>query len=278
MTRILIILYIVTKITSMTGQIKTPAPSTSAKIMQTVGLTDIEIIYSRPSVNNRLIFGNQGLIPYEELWRTGANAATKITFGDAVTISGKKLKKGTYTILTKPGVSTWNIYFYTFETDNWRSYIEKTPVLEATVQPVITNDKTETFTIGFDDIKMDNAKLIFLWEHTKIGLPITVEVDNQAMASIKSTLAGPTAIDYFRAASYMHEAGKDLNIALSYIQQANSAGPRFFQLRREALILADLGRKKEAIIVAKKSTELAKKAKTDDFVRLNEKSIKVWSK
>ncbi|KZS38196.1 hypothetical protein AWE51_19355 [Aquimarina aggregata] len=264
--------------TTITAQIKTPAPSTSAKVIQTVGLTDIEIAYSRPSANNRLIFGDQGLIPYGKLWRTGANAATKITFGDEVTISGKKLKEGAYAILTKPGASAWEVYFYTYETGNWSNYKDKKPALVATVNSILTNDKTETLTIGFDDIKMNSASLLFLWENTKIALPFVVDVDDKAMASIKSTLAGPTAIDYFRAASYMHDAGKDLNTALSYIQKANNSNPRFFQLRREALILADLGRKKEAIVAAKKSTELAIKAKNDDFVRLNEKSIKEWSK
>ncbi len=274
----LIILCALSMTTTITAQIKTPAPSTSAKVIQTVGLTDIEIAYSRPSANNRLIFGDQGLIPYGKLWRTGANAATKITFGDEVTISGKKLKEGAYAILTKPGASAWEVYFYTYETGNWSSYKDKKPALVATVNSVLTNDKTETLTIGFDDIKMNSASLLFLWENTKIALPFVVDVDDKAMASIKSTLAGPTAIDYFRAASYMHDAGKDLNTALSYIQKANNSNPRFFQLRREALILADLGRKKEAIVAAKKSTELAIKAKNDDFVRLNEKSIKEWSK
>lgn len=274
----LIILCALSMTTTITAQIKTPAPSTSAKVIQTVGLTDIEIAYSRPSANNRLIFGDQGLIPYGKLWRTGANAATKITFGDEVTISGKKLKEGAYAILTKPGASAWEVYFYTYETGNWSNYKDKKPALLATVNSILTNDKTETLTIGFDDIKMNSASLLFLWENTKIALPFVVDVDDKAMASIKSTLAGPTAIDYFRAASYMHDAGKDLNTALSYIQKANNSNPRFFQLRREALILADLGRKKEAIVAAKKSTELAIKAKNDDFVRLNEKSIKEWSK
>ncbi len=274
----LIILCALSMTTTITAQIKTPAPSTSAKVIQTVGLTDIEIAYSRPSANNRLIFGDQGLIPYGKLWRTGANAATKITFGDEVTISGKKLKEGAYAILTKPGASAWEVYFYTYETGNWSNYKDKKPALVATVNSILTNDKTETLTIGFDDIKMNSASLLFLWENTKIALPFVVDVDDKAMASIKSTLAGPTAIDYFRAASYMHDAGKDLNTALSYIQKANNSNPRFFQLRREALILADLGRKKEAIVAAKKSTELAIKAKNDDFVRLNEKSIKEWSK
>ncbi len=261
------------------AQLKTPAASTSAKIIQTVGLTDIEIHYSRPSARGRKIFGTEGVVPFDALWRTGANAATKITFTDDITISGKQIKAGSYAILTKPGTSAWNIYFYPYESGNWTSYVEKKPTVTVTSNSKKVLDPIETFTISIDNIIMENADLVFAWENTKVVLPMGVEVHKKTMASIEKTLAGPTTFDYFRAALYLHESGKDLDTALDYIQKATKGdNPRFFQVHREALILADLGRKTEAISAAKRSLALAKKAGNDDFVRLNEQSIKEWSK
>ncbi|MEW7289320.1 DUF2911 domain-containing protein [Aquimarina sp. 2304DJ70-9] len=261
------------------SQLKTPAASTSAKIIQTVGLTNIEIHYSRPSAKGRKIFGTDGVVLFDKLWRTGANAATKITFDDNVTVAGKELKAGAYAILTKPGASAWNIYFYPYNSGNWTSYVEKEPIATVTGNSKKVSDLVETFTISINNITMETADLIFAWENTKVTLPIKVEVHKKTMASIEKTLAGPTTFDYFRAALYLHESGKDLDTALEYIQKATKGNnPRFFQVHREALILADLGRKTEAITVAKRSLALAKKAGNDDFVRLNEESIKEWSK
>ncbi|MBL0684506.1 DUF2911 domain-containing protein [Aquimarina mytili] len=261
------------------AQLKTPAASTSAKVIQTVGLTDIEIHYSRPSARGRSIFGADSVVLFGNLWRTGANAATKIIFGDDVTISGKELKAGAYAILTKPGASRWDIYFYPYESSNWISYVKKEPAVTISSAKTTVSDKIETFTISIDNIAMETADLVFAWEKTKVMLPIQVEVHTKTMANIEKVLAGPTTFDYYRAALYLHESGKDLNTALQYVQKATKAdNPRFFQVYREALILADLGRKTEAIIAAKKSLELSKKAGNDDFVRLNEKLIKEWSK
>lgn len=274
----LALLCTVSAITLTFGQVQTPASSPAAKVFQTVGLTDIEIQYSRPSTKGRTIFGKDGLLPLEKIWRTGANAASKITFSDEVTIAGKVLKEGSYAILTKPGVNSWNVYFYAYHSGNWNSYVKEKPTATVTINSTKTADMVETFTIGVDQISMNSAQLVFAWENTKVSIPLQVKVKERVMKNIQQALAGPTANDYFRAASYMHDAGEDLNQALIYIQKAtNGDNPRFFQVRREALILADLGRKKEAINAAKKSLELSKKAGNEDFVRLNEKSIKEWS-
>ncbi len=261
------------------AQLKTPAASPSAKVIQTVGLTDIEIHYSRPGTRDRTIFGPDGVVRYGNFWRTGANAATKIIFSDDVTISDKELKAGTYALLTKPEASIWTFNFYSYESGNWTSYVKKEPVTSVRTQKTTVSDSIETFTISLDNITMETADLVFSWENTKVTLPVKVEVHKKTMAGIEKMLAGPSSFDYFRAALYLHERGQDLNTALQYIQKATKGeNPRFFQVHREALILADLGRKAEAIAVAKKSLELSKKAGNDDFIRLNEKSIKEWSK
>ncbi len=261
------------------AQISTPAPSPSAKTVQTVGLTELEVHYSRPSKKGRTIFGDDALVPYGKIWRTGANAATKISFDDAVTFDGKTLEAGAYAILTKPDASEWAIHFYTYESGNWGSYTEKTPVAIVMAKSSKVSESIESFCIGFDHIGMDAAHLVFAWDNTKVAVPFQVEVKKKVMANIENVMAGPSANDYFRAASFIHESGGDLKKALEYVQKATkSENARFFHVRREALILADMGKKKEAVATAKRSLELSKAAKNEDYVRLNEKSIKEWSK
>lgn len=261
-----------------TGQIRTPAASPSAKVSQTVGLTDIDIEYSRPSAKGRTIFGANGIVPFDKIWRTGANQVTKITFSDAVTVEGKELAKGSYAILTKPGAATWDVHFYAFETGNWGSYVDKEPAAAVTVSPQSLPFNVETFGISVEDISSEGAVLSFIWENVYVGVNVGVEVDSRVMADIDRVMAGPSTNDYFNAGTYMHESGKDLNKALMYVQKATSGdNPRFWQVRREALILADLGKTKEALATAKKSMMLAKEAGNEDYVRMNEKSIKEWS-
>ena len=260
------------------GQIRTPAASPSSSASQVVGLTDIDIEYSRPSAKGRTIFGADGIVPFDEIWRTGANQATKITFSDAVTVEGKELAAGSYAILTKPGAASWDVHFYAFETGNWGSYVDKEPSAAVTVSPVALPLKVETLTISVGDLTSEGAVLSILWSDVYVPINVGVEVDSRVMADIDRVMAGPSANDYFNAGTYMHESGKDLNKALMYVQKATSGdSPRFWQVRREALILGDLGKTAEAIATAKKSMMLAKEAGNDDYVRMNEKSIKKWS-
>lgn len=262
----------------LTAQISTPAPSPASKLMQTVGLTDITIEYSRPAVKERKIFAADGLVPYGEIWRTGANSATKISFSDDVTVGEQDLKAGAYAILSKPNANAWQLMFFPYEGGNWGSYVEKEPAATVEAKTMKTGTKVENFTITIDQITTDGAHLIFAWDNTAAAVPLGVKVDEQVMANIKSVLAGPSTNDYFAAASYYHQTGKDLNKALEWVQKAtNTDNPAFWQVRLEALILADLNRKKDAIEAAKKSMELAEKAGNADYVRMNKKSIEEWS-
>ncbi len=263
---------------SVNAQIRTPAASPFCKMTQTVGLTDITVEYSRPSMKDRTIFASNGLVPYGKVWRTGANSVTKITFSDDVKVGGKELEKGSYALLTVPGSSQWTIQLYKHESTNWGSYVEKDPDAKVTVEALNMGDiKVETFMIDINNIRNNSASLNFIWESTFVAVPVEVEVDSKVTADIKRVMAGPSGNDYFAAATYYHEAGKDLKQALAWIQKATSVeNPRFWQVRREALILADLGKHKEAIAVAKKSMVLAKEAGNDDYVKMNEKSIAEW--
>jgi len=274
----ILFLMVITVYTS-NAQIEIPALSPSSKTSQTIGLTTIDIEYSRPSKRNRTIYGENGILPYNEFWRTGANAATKITFSDDVVLFDTILKKGTYTVLTKPNDSQWKVYFYEYKSSNWNTYVNLEPIATFNTNTITLKDSLETFMIYIDQISLDSAQLAFAWDKTKILIPISVEVHQKTMANIKKVLSGPTNFEYFQAALYLHEAQQELDKALVYIQKVTkSENPLFFQVHREALILADLNRKTEAIASAKRSLELSKKAGNKDFIRLNEKFIEKWSR
>ena len=264
-------------IVALQAQVSTPAPSPSAKVTQMVGLTEVTLEYSRPSMKGRTIFAADGLVPFGSVWRTGANQATKITFSDDVTLGGSELPAGSYAILSKPGSSSWDIHFYSYESSNFGSYVEKEPTLVVSATPAKMDGTLETFTINIDGLHNDGAVLQFAWENTVVPVALGVMTDKTVMASIDRVMAGPSKNDYYNAATYYHDSGKDLKKALEWVNIATEGdNPRFWQVRRKALILADLGMKKEAIAAAKQSLELAKAAGNQDYVRMNEKSLKEW--
>lgn len=263
---------------SVNAQIQAPQPSPTGKIEQVVGLTDVSIEYSRPGMRDRTIFGD--LVPYGEIWRTGANANTKITFSDDVKINGKELKKGSYSIYTIPSENSWEVMFYT-ATDNWgvpQNWDESKVALKATAETMEMPMTMETFTIVIDDLKNNSASLNFIWENTIAMLKMEVPTETKAMASIEKVMNGPTANDYFAAGSYYHEAGKDLEKAYKWVSKATEmAGDEaFWMLRRKSLIEAEMGKKQEAIATAKKSLASAEKANNADYVKMNKESIKEW--
>lgn len=266
---------------SLVAQVKTPSASLGAKVFQTIGLTEVQADYSRPSKKGRDIFGKKSLVPYGKLWRTGANGPTKITFSTDVMVEGKELKKGSYVVLTTPGKKEWDVHFYKNEGGGWSSYKEKTAVATMTVKSM-THKKhsVETFTIGFSDLQAaGKGTLTFSWDNVIVPIQINTNVQKTVIKNIDKLLAGPSTADYYRIGSYYHDINKDLETALKYVQKTTKGdNPRFWQLRKESLILADLKRYKEAIETAKKSLELAEKAKNNDYVKMNKDSIKAWKK
>lgn len=280
---ILLLSFVVFMATAYTvnAQISTPRPSPTAEFTQEVGLTKVTVNYSRPGVKGRTIFAADGLVPYGKIWRFGANSATKISFSDKVKIDGNEVAAGDYAVLATPSAEEWKISFYTYEGGSWGSYVEKEPVasVSAKVFSMPEPINVETFTIGVGNITNTSAEIQVMWEKTYVAIPMKVYVDERVEKEIQRVLAGPSAGDYFAAATYYHEAGKDLNKALEWVQKATHVDePRFWQVRREALILADLERYPEAIKAAKKSLELAQKAGNDDYVAMNKKSIAEWGK
>ena len=151
------------------------APSPSSEVKQRVGLTDITINYSRPGVKGRTIFGKNGLVSFGKLWRTGANAATKFTFSNDIKIGGQELKSGSYTILTKPESSNWEVNFYPYDGSRWSSYQDKTPAVTLSTKVISTENLTETFLITINDIRNTSASLNMIWEKTMVSIPIEVK-------------------------------------------------------------------------------------------------------
>lgn len=263
---------------SAQAQIKTPAPSPSATIMQTVGLTDVTVEYSRPSAKGRTIFGDDALVPNGKIWRTGANSVTQVTFSSDVMIEGKELAAGKYGVLTMPGASNWAVHFYTFESSSWSSYTEATPALAVNVTSVKSADMAESFTMSIDDLKSDGATLNIKWENTVVPVTISTNSDKAVMSNIEKVMAGPSAGDYYNAASYYFTADKDLDKALSWMEKATAgADKKFWQMKRMSEILAKMGKTEEAIATAKTSLELATKAGNDDYIKMNNDNIKMWS-
>jgi len=265
---------------AMQAQVKTPQASPSTKIEQVVGLTDVEIDYSRPSTKGRTVFGE--LVPYGKLWRTGANANTTVSFSEDVTIAGKTLKKGKYALFTLPKADSWDVIFYT-DTDNWglpENWDEAKVALRTTVKPETLNRKVETFTIGVNNVDNDSASLELSWEKTIIAVKFEVPTQKVAMKSIEKTLAGPSSADFFSSANYFYQSNGDLNKALTWVNKAvemEKEAP-FWYLRLKSLIQAKKGDKVAAVETAKLSLAAAEKAKNMDYVKMNKDSIAEWSK
>lgn len=261
------------------AQIKTPAASPSCELEQAVGLTEIEVEYSRPSIKGRTIFAEDGLVPFGKTWRTGANAATKITIGADATVGGVEVEAGSYAVLTIPTATEWTFMLYPYESRSWSSYQEKEATATFTAQTNSMGISVESFLISTDNLTNNSVNLVFAWENTAVLVPVSFEIHETIMANIKSVIAGPSVSDYYAAANYLYDSETDMEAALEYIQKATAGdSPRFWMLRKEALILAKLDRKQEAIKAATRSLEAAKEAGNDDYVRMNEASIAEWMK
>ena len=278
MKKLLLFAFVIAFSVAAYSQIETPAASTSQKIEQKVGLTNVTLEYSRPSMKGRKIFGE--LVPYDKLWRTGANANSKITFSDDVTINGETLKAGSYAIYTKPSQRTWEVYFYT-DTNNWgtpQTWEESKIAASVKVNIYPMPMPIETFTMSFDDITNSTANLGIMWENVYVGVPITFMTDKAVSANIEKVMGGPSSNDYYAAAVYYLEADKDINKAKMWIDKAIAMReqPAFWYYRQQSLIYAKAGDKKGAIAAAKMSLNLATKAGNEDYIALNKKSLSVW--
>jgi len=251
-------------------QLTTPQPSPTAEIKQNFALSSIEISYSRPGVKGRKIFGD--LVPYGKVWRTGANSATTVTFGEDVTIGGKKVTAGKYGLLSIPGETEWTfIITKQLDVTSPAAYKQEQDVVRVTAKPEALPFSIETMMINIDNIKSNSCTIGLVWDNVFAGFDVTSDVDSKVMAQIKGTMENDNR-PYFAAAQYYIDNGKDLNKAVEWLDKAYTQNPEaFWVLYQKARAQKMLGKKTEAIATSNKSIEIAKKAKNDDYVALNEK-------
>ncbi|HEY6062796.1 MAG TPA: DUF2911 domain-containing protein [Chitinophagaceae bacterium] len=254
------------------AQLKTPAPSPTQTIKQDFGLSNVELSYSRPGIKGRKIFGD--LVPFGKVWRTGANSATTITFGDAVTIGATKIPAGKYGLLTIPDKKSW-VIIISKQTDvtSPADYKQDQDVVRVEAKTMDMGDPVETFTMQFANIKPTTCELHMMWDKTAVALPIATDVETKVMAQIDQ-LMNKDNRPYFNAAMYYMDNGKDLNQALAWFDKAVELQPNaFFIHHQRANCLARLGKKAEARAAAEKSKALAIEQKNDDYIRLNDKLL-----
>lgn len=252
--------------------IKTPAPSTTQTIKQDFALSSIEIVYSRPNTKGRVIFGD--LAPLGKLWRTGANAATKVTFGEDVKVGGVAVKAGSYVLYTVPNKDEWEVILNK-GLNNWGvdGYKAEEDVAKFKVKPMTLPMNVETFTMQIADVMPASANIQIMWEKTAVSFPVMADIDSKIAKSIENAMSVDNR-PYFQAASYYFETGKDLTKALTWADKAIENTPKaFWILHLKAKIQAKLGDKVGATKTANESISSAKEAKNDDYVVLNEKLI-----
>jgi hypothetical protein len=266
--------------TGIQAQLSLPQPSPISTLNQKVGYSDITIVYSRPSAKGRKVFGD--LVPFGEMWRTGANASTKITFSEEATIMGNVVPKGTYALYTIPGAKNWTIILHkdlTLSGTGGDDYKIANDLARFEVATGTQSPKQESFTITIDDISNKSASIILSWENTRVSIPFTVDTDTKAMADIKKILDGPTAGNFYSSANYYFEEGKDLSQASLWVDKAiEKAGEKYWYLRLKARIQAKLGDTKAALATIAKSSELAIKDGDKDYANANDKYAKEWMK
>ncbi len=254
-----------------------PQPSPFASVMQRVGLTDVTLEYSRPGVKDRTIFG--GLEAYGEVWRTGANSATKITLSTDATIGGAALEAGTYSILSIPGESEWKIMFNSDLNVQEGSYDEEKNIAVITVKSDDCENR-ESLLFYFDQVKNASAVLVFEWEKTRLSIPVEVKSREMAMENIKKEL---DAIEqpfraYNSSARYYLSENIELEKALEWSKKSVAANEKFWNVYTLSLIYEAMDNKKMAIETAKKSMQLSEEAKYMPYVKMNKENIEKWSK
>jgi tetratricopeptide (TPR) repeat protein len=280
MKKYLLVAALIALSTGINAQIVAPKASPQGKIEQKIGVTDVKVEYYRPMKNNRVVFGE--VVPFNEIWRTGANENTKFTCSDALVFGTDTLRAGTYALFTKPSASNWEIYFYT-ETSNWglpETWDASKVALKTTVPTIALNDVVEVFTMNLDPVTSKMGQLSISWDKTRVTVPFAVPTAQKVLASIEKTMAGPSASDYHAAAEFYYKEKKDLQKAREWATKAVEmrGEDAYWMLRVKALIEAELGDYKAAIETAKKSLLAAEKGENKAYVAMNKASIEEWSK
>ena len=265
-------LLVASSLPAQTPKVEFPAPSPACTLKQSVGLTDIEIVYSRPGVKGRQIFGS--VVPYGAVWRTGANNATKITFSTPVKINGADIPAGSYSLYTIPGETEWTVIINKKTGQSGTQYDEKSDLVRFKAVPGKLAETIHSFMIEFNGISDESAVLLLAWEHTFVPLKIEVELTSKLVPQIEAVMASDaTSKPYYQAAMFYYDHGQDLDKAKKWVDAAIAQREAHYIVYLKAKILAKQGDKAGAIAAAKRSTELAVKAGDTGYVKMNDDLI-----
>jgi hypothetical protein len=248
-------------------KVEFPAASQHAIMKQRVGLTDVEVDYSRPNKNSRNIFG--GLVPFDKIWRTGANRPTRIKFSADVKLGDKEVPAGEYLLYTIPGANEWTIIFSKdLGAQSAADYKQESDAARVPAKPIALTTSAETFTIGFEDLRADSATLYFEWDKTRAPLKLTTHDVEKVSKGIEAAVKDGKPQEpgfYYSAASFYLDQNKDLPQALKWVDQAlEKNSTAYFMHYKKAQILAKMGNKKDAIAAAEKSIEALKASPNPD--------------
>lgn len=258
---------------TLSAQLKVPAPSPMQTIKQTFALSDITIEYSRPSAKGRVIFGD--VVSFGSIWRTGANSTTKITFGEDVKVEGNDVKAGTYGLYTIPNKDSWEIMLYKDLTlgGNVADYKKENEVARFTVKPTSLTEKVETFAINVADITANSANVELVWEKTRTAFKVVADIDSKIMKTIETTIVKDNR-PYYQAASYYYDNDKDLKLASEWIDKAITSNPKaYWVVLLKAKIQYKAKDLKGAAITAEQAKVLATADQDDAYIKMAEKII-----
>jgi hypothetical protein len=264
------------------AQLSTPLPSPNATVAQTVGITRVEVVYSRPSVKGRTIWG--ALVPYDKVWRTGANATTKISFDTDVTVEGQKLPAGSYGLYTIPGTAEWTVIFNKVATGSPADYAADKDALRVKVKPASLAENKEFFTISFPAVSNAGATLQLAWEKLKLSLAIGVDTNAAFLAKAKEAVAAAKPDDWrtsATAARYLYDNKYATDDAAKFLAKSLATKETFGNLALKANVLVGQGDKKGAVAWGEKALAAAKTVEpkpTSEAIDELEKSISSWKK
>lgn len=270
-----VLLFIAFGMEAVDAQVKLPRLSQDSRVTQTIGVTDVSIRYSRPGVKGRVIWG--GLVPFDSLWRTGANEATVISFADTISINGSRVPPGSYSIVTIPGRELWTVIFNK-DTSLFAgsSYTKENDALRISVKPELMSEHHEWMRFSFEDLKENSGRVMFVWEKLSLSFTIETPTHELVMRSARRTISWSPSSS---AANYLLERKIDLDLAMKWIDLSLSIQENYWNMRVKAQLLAEVGKKKEAIRQLESAISLGEKMenKPFDFSQMKAK-LAEWKK
>ena len=263
----------------MQAQVDLPPLSPEGFVKQQVGFTTVEIEYSRPSMRGRVIFGE--LVPFGEVWRTGANKSTKIRFSEDVTLENHQVPAGSYALYTIPGEDEWTIIL-SKNLDLWGSYgyVKSDDFLRFAVKPVFSDYHFETMTIDIGELTETSATIQLMWENTIVRFNLGTKTDAVVMEKLDKLLNNPmvhVGNNYYGAASYYLRTHRDMDKALAWVDKAieiNGKSPWYLQLKAE--VLAEKGDYRGAIKIADEAVVIANQKNDEASATISKKTIEKW--